>query len=65
MQQMTTTMTTIQIIDTVECDALERSVVKLEAFKKAILVQDAARKDDLFALLLLDETRAVLVPRAR
>jgi hypothetical protein len=55
----------IRLIDLVECDDLERSVVKMEAFRKALLVQDAGRKDDLFALVLLDETRAVLVAQGK
>ena len=32
----------------------------MEAFCQALLVQDAGRKDDLFALVLLDESRAAL-----
>jgi len=51
----------IQIIDVVECDGLDKSVVKLEAFKKAVLVQDARAKDTLFALVMVDDRRAVLV----
>jgi len=51
----------IQIIDRIECDAVHRSIVKPEALKKAVLVQDAGAPDHLFALLMIDETRAVLV----
>jgi hypothetical protein len=51
----------IQLIDKVECDVLHKSIVRLDAFKKAVLVQDAAAKDDLFALLFVDDTRATLV----
>lgn len=36
----------------------------MEAFRRALLVQDAGRKDDLFALVLLDESHAVLVSAA-
>jgi len=52
----------IQVVDRVECDALHRSIVKPEALKKAVLVQDAAAPEHLFALLMVDTTRAVLVP---
>jgi len=52
----------IQLIDTVECDALHKSIVKPEAFKKAALVQDAGNPGRLFALLLVDDSRAALVP---
>jgi len=55
----------IQLIDVVECDGLERSVVKLEAFKRAVLVQDAGAKDDLFALVMVDDKRAVLVAQGK
>ena len=55
----------IQLIDVVECDGLEKSVVKLEAFKKAMLVQDALSRDDLFALVMVDDTRAVLVAQGK
>jgi hypothetical protein len=55
----------IQLIDVVECDGLERSVVKLEAFKRAVLVQDAGAKDDLFALVMVDDRRAVLVAQGK
>jgi hypothetical protein len=55
----------IQLIDVVECDGLEKSIVKLEAFRKAVLVQDASAKDDLFALVLIDERRAVLVAQGK
>jgi len=51
----------IQLIDKVECDVLHKSIVRLDAFKKAVLVQDAAAKDDLFALLFVDDKRAALV----
>ncbi len=51
----------IQIIDRIEADALHRSVVKPEALKKAVLVQDAAAAEQLFALLMVDAARAVLV----
>ena len=51
----------IQLIDKVDCDGLQKSVVKLEAVKKAVLVQDAGHKDELFALLMVDDKRAVLV----
>jgi hypothetical protein len=51
----------IKLIDKVECDALERSVVKPDALRRAVLVQDAGAQDRLFALLMIDETRAVLV----
>jgi hypothetical protein len=51
----------IQLIDKVDCDALQRSIVKPEAIKKAILVQDAGNKDELFALLMVSDKRAVLV----
>lgn len=51
----------IQLIDRVDCDGLQKSIVKPEAFKKAVLVQDAAGKDDLFALLMIDDKRAALV----
>jgi hypothetical protein len=43
----------IQLIDKVDCDALQKSVVRPEAIKRAILVQDAGNKDDLFALLMV------------
>lgn len=49
------------LIDTVACDALYKSIVRLEAIKKIVLVQDGAAKDDLFALLMIDDKRAVLV----
>ena len=55
----------IQIIDVVECDGLERSIVKLDAFKRALLVQDARAKDDLFALVMVDDRRAVLIPQGK
>lgn len=55
----------IQLIDVVECDGLERSVVKLEAFKRAMLVQDVSAKDDLFALVMVDDRRAVLVAQGK
>jgi hypothetical protein len=51
----------IQLIDQVDCDSLHKSVVKPEAFKKALLVQDAERKDQLFALLMVGDKRAVLI----
>ena len=51
----------IQWIDQVECDALHKSIVKPDAFKKAVLIQDAGAMDHLFALLMVDNTRAVLV----
>ena len=51
----------IQLIDTVECEALYKSVVRLDAFKRAVLVQDAGAKDELFALVMIDDKRAVLV----
>lgn len=51
----------IHIVDRIECDALQRSIVKPEALKKAVLVQDAAAPDHLFALLMVDSDRAVLV----
>jgi hypothetical protein len=51
----------IQLIDAVDCDGLQKSIVKPEALKKAVLVQDAQRKDHLFALLMVDAERAVLV----
>lgn len=51
----------IQIIDRVECDSLHKSVVKPEAFKKVVLVQDAGNPDQLFALVMVDAVRAVLV----
>ena len=52
----------IQLIDEVDCDGLQKSVVKPEALKKAVLVQDAQRKEDhLFALLMVDARRTVLV----
>jgi hypothetical protein len=51
----------IQLIDRIDCDGLQRSIVKPEAFKKAVLVQDAGNKDDLFALLMVDDRRAALV----
>jgi hypothetical protein len=55
----------IQLIDVVECDGLERSIVKLEALKKAVLVQDERAKDDLFALVMVDDRRAVLVAQGK
>jgi len=55
----------IQLIDTVECDGLEKSIVKLEAFKRAVLVQDALSREDLFALVMVDDTRAVLVTQGK
>jgi len=51
----------IQLIDKVDCDALQKSIVKPEAIKRAVLVQDAGAKDDLFALLMVCDKRAVLV----
>jgi len=51
----------IQLIDKVDCDALHKSIVKPEAFTKAILIQDAGTTDHLFALLMIDKARAVLV----
>ena len=51
----------IQLIDEVDCDALHKSIIKPEALKRAVLVQDAQRKDHLFALLMVDARRAVLV----
>ena len=51
----------IQLVDVVECDGLEKSIVKLEAFRRAVLVQDASAKDDLFALVMVDDKRAVLM----
>lgn len=55
----------IQLIDVVEFDGVEKSIVKGEAFKRAVLVQDAGRKDDLFALLMVDDQRAVLVTQGK
>ncbi len=55
----------IQLIDVVECDGLEKSIVKLDAFKRAVLVQDAGTKDDLFALVMVDDKRAVLVAQGK
>jgi hypothetical protein len=40
---------------------LYKSIVRLEVFKKVVLVQDGGAKDDLFALLMVDDKRAVLV----
>lgn len=51
----------ILLIDKIASDALSKSVVKMEAVKRAVLVQDAGQKSDLFALLMVDERRAVLV----
>ena len=51
----------IQLIDAVDCDALHKCIVKPEACRKAVLVQDAGEKNDLFALILVDDRRAVLV----
>jgi hypothetical protein len=51
----------ILLIDKVASDALPKSVVKMEAVKRAVLVQDAGQKGDLFALLMVDDRRAVLV----
>jgi len=51
----------IQLIDIVDCDALHKCIVKPEACRKAVLVQDAGEKNDLFALLMVDDRRAVLV----
>jgi len=51
----------IHLIDKVACDALHKSIVKPEAFTKAVLVQDAGTADHLFALVMVDKTRAVLV----
>ena len=51
----------IQLIDKVDCDALQKSIVRPEAIKRAVLVQDAGHKDDLFALLMVCDRRAVLV----
>jgi hypothetical protein len=51
----------IQIVDRIECEAMHRSIVKPEALKKAVLVQDAAMPEQLFALLMVDAARAVLV----
>ena len=55
----------IQVVDVVECDGLERSIVKLDAFKRVVLVQDASARDDLFALVMIDERRAVLVAQGK
>jgi hypothetical protein len=55
----------IQVVDTVECGALHRSIVKPEAFKKAVLVQDAETPGHLFALLMIDNARAVLVAQGK
>ena len=51
----------ILLIDVVDCDALHKCIVRPEACRKAMLVQDAGEKDDLFALLMIDDRRAVLV----
>jgi hypothetical protein len=51
----------IQLIDVVDCDSLHKSIVRLEAISKAVLVQDAGNKDSLFALLMVGDKRAVLV----
>jgi hypothetical protein len=51
----------IQLIDKVDCDALLKSIVKPEAFTKAVLIQDAGTTDHLFALMMIDKARAVLV----
>jgi hypothetical protein len=51
----------ILLIDVVDCDALHKCIVKPEACRKALLVQDAGEKNDLFALLMVDDRRAVLV----
>ena len=51
----------IQLIDKVDCDALHKSIVKSEAFTKAVLIQDAGTMDHLFGLVMIDKTRAVLV----
>jgi len=55
----------IQIVDRVECDALHRSIVKLEALKRAVLVQDTGTPGHLFALLMVDNSRAVLVAQGK
>src|SRR5688572_29690345 len=55
----------ILIVDVVEADGLEKSIVKLDAFRKAVLVQDAAARDDLFALVTIDDRRAVLVAQGK
>ena len=49
----------IQLIDTVDCDALHKCIVKPEACRKAMLVQDAGEKNDLFALLMVDDKAAL------
>jgi len=51
----------IQIVDKIDCDAVHRSIVKPEALKKAVLVQDAGSIESMFSLLMIDATRAVLV----
>jgi len=51
----------IQIVDRIECENLQRSIVRPEALKKVVLVQDAGTPDHLFALLMVDPARAVLV----
>lgn len=51
----------IQLLDRVTCDDLDKTIVKAAALKRAVLVQDAEDRDDLFALLHVDDQRAVLV----
>jgi hypothetical protein len=55
----------IQVVDVVECDGLEKSIVRLDALKRVVLVQDASARDDLFALVMVDERRAVLVAQGK
>ncbi len=54
-----------QIVDSVECGALHRSIVRPEALKKAVLVQDVGTPGHLFALLMIDNSRAVQLTQGK
>ena len=51
----------IQLIDKVAPDQLQKSIVKPDSLVKACLVQSTELSEDLFALLMVDDQRAVLV----
>jgi hypothetical protein len=58
----------IQIVDSVKCDAQHRSIVagaSPAALEQAVLAQDVGSPGLLFALLMIDNARAVLVTQGK
>jgi hypothetical protein len=51
----------IRLIDKISSDQLDKCIVKPTAITRVTLVQDADRRDCLFALLMVGDDRAVLV----